>query len=161
MEADANAPHGRRVATVFLEVARLRAEVYMQRAKRIVLRSEMIAVEEARDEARAELERLRPVAEARAYRDARYTARAGTAGDALVIAVDQAEILRTLAPGAGVTTWEDLVDQDRDCRVYWGHSGCNLPRGHEGEHVSESGSRPYMGFMYGEDTTEEERVELE
>ena len=52
------------------------------------------------------------------------------------------------------------------CRVYWGHGGCGLPRGHDGDR----GSRVHRqlvpvehavtvedAYLYGEDLTDEER----
>ena len=48
------------------------------------------------------------------------------------------------------------------CRVYWASHGCVLPRGHEGRrHVCECGATPEMGYMFGEDTTVEERAEMD
>lgn len=59
-----------------------------------------------------------------------------------------------------------------ECRVYWGASGCDLPRGHDGA----QGSRTHRqfepsvhavtvegAFLFGEDLTDEElrlRIEL-
>lgn len=61
--------------------------------------------------------------------------------------------------------YDPLTAEDRDCRVYWGHSGCCLERGHverDGTgHVAESGSRPDPGLMFGEDATPNERAGLE
>ena len=57
--------------------------------------------------------------------------------------------------------WEDLVKQDRACRVFWGAAGCYLERGHDGGHIAPSGSTPDMGLMFGEDTTPEERADME
>lgn len=47
----------------------------------------------------------------------------------------------------------------RDCRVYWGHSGCDLERGHEGDHADASGNRVTVhdAYLFGEDLTDEER----
>jgi hypothetical protein len=61
--------------------------------------------------------------------------------------------------------WYDLVRADRDCRVYFGSAGCCLERGHRerdgSEHVSASGSQPYEGLMFGEDTTDAERADMD
>lgn len=47
------------------------------------------------------------------------------------------------------------------CRVYWGHAGCALRRGHDGLHTDEHGHHPDPGFMFGEDTTADERSEMD
>lgn len=52
------------------------------------------------------------------------------------------------------------------CRVYWGHSGCDLPRGHDAErHVrihrqfepSPQSATVADVYLFGEDLTAEER----
>lgn len=48
-----------------------------------------------------------------------------------------------------------------DCRVYWGHSGCDLPRGHDERPHRQldppSTATPETAYLYGEDLTDEER----
>lgn len=52
------------------------------------------------------------------------------------------------------------------CRVYWGHSGCDLPRGHDPEQEvrthrqvtpSEQTATIADTYLFGEDLTDEER----
>lgn len=53
-----------------------------------------------------------------------------------------------------------------ECRAYWGHSACGLPRGHDPEQQvrthrqlepSEQAATAEDAFLYGEDLTAEER----
>ena len=43
------------------------------------------------------------------------------------------------------------------CRVYWGHAGCELPRGHAGQHSDLPGHCPFpregegLEYVFGED----------
>jgi hypothetical protein len=55
---------------------------------------------------------------------------------------------------------------DDPCRVYWGHAGCGLPRGHDpGQAVrthrqfepSEQAATVTEKHLFGEDLTEEEQ----
>lgn len=51
-----------------------------------------------------------------------------------------------------------------DCDVYWGSHGCDLERGHAGDHRCGVGdpegecSRPYGWSLYGHDVTKEDRA---
>lgn len=54
---------------------------------------------------------------------------------------------------------------DEACRVYWGHSGCTLLRGHKErdgtEHYdADNDGQPYPGLMFGEDATADEREDM-
>jgi hypothetical protein len=47
-----------------------------------------------------------------------------------------------------------MTEVRQDCRVYWGSHGCDLERGHDGQHVCGCGTPPYYGAdtnFYGED----------
>lgn len=50
-----------------------------------------------------------------------------------------------------------MADDKQDCRVYWGHAGCELPRGHDGPHKDLPGHpefpKPGEGLehVFGED----------
>lgn len=56
-----------------------------------------------------------------------------------------------------------------ECRVYWGHSGCDLPRGHDDNqgirvHVQldpKNSATPDSAFLFGADLTKEERNRVE
>jgi len=49
-----------------------------------------------------------------------------------------------------------------DCRVYWGHSGCDLERGHRGSHRDERGGvTAETAYLFGEDLTDAERRAIE
>lgn len=46
------------------------------------------------------------------------------------------------------------AERSLDCRVYWGHDGCDLARGHEGKHRSANGEvDTTTAFLFGEDLT--------
>lgn len=59
------------------------------------------------------------------------------------------------------------ADEKPGCRVYWGHSGCDLPRGHDAEQPirthrqhqpSEQAVTVRTAYLFGEDLTEAERA---
>lgn len=58
-----------------------------------------------------------------------------------------------------------MDDVDETCCVYWGASGCDLPRGHDTDSAIRIHRRErdgttvtvYTAFLYGEDLTAEER----
>ena len=58
------------------------------------------------------------------------------------------------------------MSEDLDCRVYWGASGCELPRGHGPAPlpVHRKGDvevTAETAFIFGEDLTEAERTFIE
>lgn len=59
------------------------------------------------------------------------------------------------------------TEQPLPCRVYWGHSGCDLPRGHDfweplrTHHQTEPSEQSVTAedaLLFGEDLTEAERA---
>lgn len=61
------------------------------------------------------------------------------------------------------------MSHSEHCRVYWGHSGCDLPRGHDSGRASrvhrqlepsEQTVTPLNAFLFGEDLTDDERRQV-
>lgn len=57
-----------------------------------------------------------------------------------------------LADGEDIVVWAPPAGQE-PCRVYWGSHGCNLQRGHDGEHRCDDGCPPIDDYeaVFGED----------
>lgn len=78
---------------------------------------------------------------------------------------DPREDLRQAVTAAGFGPGPEQVtvqfQPDVGCRVYWGHSGCALERGHAGNHRNEHGIEVNVrsAFLFGEDLTPAEIVE--
>lgn len=62
--------------------------------------------------------------------------------------------------------WQPWHTMSGLCRVYWGHSGCDLPRGHDSNvairshrqlEPIEHTATPYNAYLFGEDLTGDER----